>query len=40
MNSYDVSASLRDADVGLGETDLHVVMVSSILPLALVVCPY
>ena len=28
MNSYHVSASLRDADVSLGETDLHVLLVS------------
>jgi hypothetical protein len=33
INLYDASASLRDAEVSLGETDLQVVLASFILPL-------
>jgi hypothetical protein len=34
MNSYDVAASRRDADVSLEKTDLRVLLVSFLLPLA------
>jgi hypothetical protein len=36
MNSYYVTAFLRNTDVGLGGADLHVLLVSFMLPRALI----